>query len=204
MVNEETSLIVLLYSFYLCNYVAIILQRHSKNNGSQTQLFLFLMYNCPPVCRHKLSQERKMEKENVELIHWSDRLSCGIKLIDDQSRSLVALVNDMFNHVTGDEIQEYEYYNKIIQEAIKYIKIQFVTEEKLMLAAKIPGYAIHKKAHARFILTVIDIVNQYNAGKKINLFLFTKFLKDWILSHVALMDKQYFKRVTVTSDVTLL
>ena len=135
-----------------------------------------------------------MEKENIELIHWSDRLSCGIRLIDDQHKELVALVNDMFNHVAGNEIEEYEYYNKVIQGAIRCIKIHFVTEEKLMLAAKIPGYAIHKKAHARFILTVIDNINKYNAGKKINLFLFTKFLKDWILSHVALMDKQYFKR----------
>ena len=139
-----------------------------------------------------------MEKENIELIHWSDRLSCGIRLIDDQHKELVALVNDMFNHVAGNEIEEYEYYNKVIQGAIRCIKIHFVTEEKLMLAAKIPGYAIHKKAHARFILTVIDNINKYNAGKKINLFLFTKFLKDWILSHVALMDKQYFKGVTFT------
>jgi len=138
-----------------------------------------------------------MQEEKAELITWSDRLSCGIKLIDDQHKCLVALVNDMFNHVTGNEIQEYEYFNKIIREAIKYVKVHFATEEKLMLLAKIPGYAEHKKAHGRFILTVVDNINDFKAGKKFNLYAFTKFLKDWILSHVALMDKQDLGQIKI-------
>jgi len=138
-----------------------------------------------------------MERENSELITWSDRLSCGIKLIDDQHKELVALVNEMYNHVTGDEIQEYEYFNKVVQEAIKYARIHFATEEKIMLVAKIPGYDIHKKAHNSFILAVANNISNYKTGKKFNLFIFTKFLKDWVLSHIALMDKQYFEQIKI-------
>ena len=145
-----------------------------------------------------------MEKEKVELIKWTDRLSCGIKLIDDQHKGLVELVNDMFNHVTGDEIQEYDYLNKVIQEAIQYVRIHFATEEKLMLAAKLPGYAKHKRAHGRFILVVIDNIKNLKAGKRFNLFTFTKFLKDWILSHIALMDKQYFEQIKILPDGKLM
>jgi len=140
-----------------------------------------------------------MKKEFTELIPWSDRLSCGIKLIDDQHKELVDLVNEMFNHVAGNEIQEYDYYTKVIQEVIKYVKIHFATEEKLMLAAKLPGYATHKNAHNHFILVVVENIRIYKTRKKINLFTFTKFLKDWILSHIALMDKQYFGQLT---DIT--
>jgi hemerythrin len=103
----------------------------------------------------------------------------------------------MYNHVTGDEIQEYEYFNKVVHEAIKYAKIHFATEEKIMLAAKIPGYDIHKKAHISFILAVANSISNYKTGKKVNLFIFTKFLKDWILSHIALMDKQYFEQIKI-------
>jgi len=141
-----------------------------------------------------------MVKENSELITWSDKLSCGIKLIDDQHKELVALVNMMFNHVIGDEKQEREYFNKIIKESIKYAKIHFAIEEKIMLAARFSGYAEHKKAHSRFILTVIDNIIDYRAGKRINLFAFTKFLKDWILSHIALMDKQFFEHLKKISE----
>jgi len=134
-----------------------------------------------------------MEKEVSELISWSDRFSCGIKLIDDQHKELVALVNEMFNHVTGDEKQEYDYFNKVIQKTVKYVRVHFTTEEKIMLATKFPGYASHKKAHAVFTLAVIENSLYYKTVKRFNLFTFTKFLKDWILSHIALMDKQYFE-----------
>jgi len=141
--------------------------------------------------------EKIMESKDSELVVWSDRLSCGIKQIDNQHKGLVALVNDMFNHVTGDEVEEYVYFNKVILEAVKYIKIHFATEEKLMLAAKLPNYAMHKKAHNSFILTVVDNIYDYKAGKKFNLYSFTKFLKDWILSHVALVDKQCFAQIKI-------
>ena len=136
-----------------------------------------------------------MTREVSELITWSDKFSCGIKMIDDQHKALVALINQMFNHVTGNEKQEYDYFNKVIMEAIKYIKVHFATEEKLMLATNFPGYAEHKKAHNRFIFTVIENITDYKAGKKFILYAFTKFLKEWVLSHVALMDKQFFEHI---------
>jgi len=138
---------------------------------------------------------KEEKKEKSELISWSDRLSCGIDLIDEQHKGLVALVNEMFNHVTGNEIQEYDYFNKVIQETIQYVKIHFATEEKLMLATNFPGYAKHKRAHGLFILTVIDNIDHYKTGKRFNLFSFTKFLKDWVLSHIALVDKQCFEQL---------
>ena len=134
-----------------------------------------------------------MEKENIELVKWSDRLSCGIKLIDDQHKGLVDLVNDMFKHITGNEKQEHDYFNRVIQEAVKYVKIHFATEEKIMLATKFSGYAEHKKEHEKFVLAIVNNIKDYEAGKRLTLSAFTKFLKDWVLSHIAMMDKQYFE-----------
>jgi len=127
-----------------------------------------------------------------DLITWSDKFACGIKLIDDQHKELVELVNEMFNHVTGNGLQERDYFNRVIQEAVNYVKTHFATEEKLMLATKFPGYTEHKKEHESFILAVVDNINDYKAGKRLTLSTFTRFLKDWVLSHIALMDKKYF------------
>ena len=133
-----------------------------------------------------------MKKEDIELVTWSDRLSCGIKLIDDQHKGLVDLVNDMFKHATGNEKQEHDYFNRVIQEAVNYVKVHFATEEKIMLATKFAGYAEHKREHEKFVLAVVGNIRDYEAGKRLTLSTFTKFLKDWILSHIAMMDKQYF------------
>jgi len=133
-----------------------------------------------------------MAKENLELITWTDRLACGVKLIDDQHKGLVELVNEMFNHVTGNYQQEHDYFNRVIQEAVKYVKTHFATEEKIMLATKFAGYAEHKKEHDAFVLAVVDNIKDYEAGNRLTLSSFTRYLKEWILSHIAMVDKQYF------------
>jgi len=130
--------------------------------------------------------------KNIETITWSNTFACGIKIIDDQHKGLVNLVNEMYNHVTGDELQEHQYLKQIVQEAINYVKVHFATEEKIMTATKFSGYAEHKKEHDNFIRTVAKIIKEYNEGKRLTLAVFSKFLKEWILSHIAIMDKEYF------------
>ncbi|MCL2763520.1 MAG: bacteriohemerythrin [Treponema sp.] len=134
-----------------------------------------------------------MFNHDSELISWSNTFACGVKLIDDQHKELVELVNEMFNHVSGNEEQEREYLNDVMQKAIKYIKVHFATEEKIMTLTKFSGYASHKRAHNGFIVIIIDTLNEITCGKHISLYTFTKFLKNWVLSHIAVMDKQYFE-----------
>ncbi|MDR2479020.1 MAG: bacteriohemerythrin [Treponema sp.] len=133
-----------------------------------------------------------MAKAKSELVTWSPTYSVGIKLIDDQHKGLLNLVNDLFNHVSGDEAAERAYFQKVIQQAVQYVKIHFATEEKIMIATNFAGYAEHKKAHDVFVLTVVDNIREFEAGNKFTLSGFTKFLKEWVLTHIAIMDKQYF------------
>jgi hemerythrin len=61
-----------------------------------------------------------------------------------------------------------------------------------MRAAHYPGYAEHKRQHDRFIVEVLENIHDYETQKHYTLFSFTKFLKDWVLSHIGVMDRQYF------------
>jgi hemerythrin len=133
-----------------------------------------------------------MTKMKGDLVTWSNTFSVGIKVIDDQHKELLNLVNDMFNHVVGNEAAERAYFREIIQKAIDYVKVHFSTEEKIMLHTNFSGYAEHKKEHDAFVLAVIDKVRDFEAGKRLTLTDFTRFLKEWILAHIAVMDKQYF------------
>jgi hemerythrin len=128
-----------------------------------------------------------------ELVKWSSTFSVGVKLIDDQHKGLLNLVNDLFNHVVGDDTEERAYFKTVIQTAVNYVKVHFATEEKIMIATKFPGYAEHKRAHDTFVLTVVDNIRDFEAGRKFTLASFTKFLKEWVLTHIGIMDKQYFE-----------
>ena len=149
-----------------------------------------------------------MEKK-VEVVEWSENFSVGIKIVDDQHKGLLELVNDMFNHVVGDEQAERAYFKTVIDKAVEYVKVHFSTEEKIMIHTRFPGYAEHKKAHDSFVLTVVEKVKEFESGKDTGFTLleFTQFLKEWVLTHIAIMDKGYFvyfKRIaTRKADGTL-
>jgi hemerythrin len=139
-----------------------------------------------------------MVANKEEHVTWSPSYSMGIKLIDDQHKGLLDFVNDLFNHSTGDEAAERFYFTEVIHQAVQYVKEHFQTEEKIMIATKFPGYAEHKKIHDEFTLTVIKSVKDFESGKRLVLEKFARFLKDWVLTHVAVMDvqyAQYFKKI---------
>ena len=131
--------------------------------------------------------------QSKDFVTWTDKLACGVKLIDDQHKALVDLINDMFNHATGNAMEEHDYFNKVIQETVSYVKNHFAAEEKIMQATKFAGLADHKKEHEKFIRSVVEHIKDYESGKRYTLSTFTRVLKDWVLSHIALVDKQYFE-----------
>lgn len=133
-----------------------------------------------------------MSKEK-ELVTWNEKLACGLKPIDEQHKKLVELVNDMFRHATGNSGQEHEYFNSVIREVVDYVKYHFAAEEKILMATKYANFEEHKKEHEKFIQAIIENIRSYESGKRVALSNFTRFLRDWILSHIALVDKQYFE-----------
>jgi hemerythrin len=139
-----------------------------------------------------------MSKYDDELVTWSRTFEGGIKLIDDQHKGLINLCNDLFKHCVGDKKSESEYFKSVVKEAVAYVKEHFATEERIMLATKYGGYSDHKREHDKFVLQVVELVKEFNKTQKIDLFVTTKFLKDWILSHIAITDKlmfSYFKQI---------
>jgi hemerythrin len=132
-------------------------------------------------------------KTESELVKWSSTFSVGVKLIDDQHKELLSLTNDLFNHCIGDEASEQKYFKKIIGRAVNYVKVHFATEEKIMLATKFKGYWNHKMEHDAFVLYVVEQIKMFESGKHFTLLAFTRYLKEWILTHIAVSDKQYFE-----------
>jgi hemerythrin len=129
----------------------------------------------------------------AELVSWSSTFSVGVKLIDEQHKGLLRLTNDLFNHCVGDEESERAYFREVIGKAVDYVKVHFSTEEKIMLATKFEGYWEHKREHDAFVLNVVDQIRAFNEGKPFTLLAFTKYLKNWILTHIAVSDKLYFE-----------
>ena len=143
--------------------------------------------------------------QKTEHVKWNDSYSFGIKMIDDQHMELLDFVNDLMNYVAKDDVEDYAYFKGVMDSMVEYIKNHFTTEEKIMQATKFPGFYEHKVDHGKFTLTVIQSAKDFEAGRRLVLTNFTNFLKNWVLTHIAVMDVQYvnyFKKIaTAGTDV---
>jgi hemerythrin len=128
---------------------------------------------------------------NDILVEWNDNYSVGIDLIDGQHRQLIELTNTLYKGCLAGEESARRYFMETIQSTVDYVKYHFSAEEKLMEHFKYPNLLNHKSQHTGFVLKILEDVKSFQSGKKFVPNTFVRYLKDWILSHIAVMDRQY-------------
>ncbi|MDR2663399.1 MAG: bacteriohemerythrin [Treponema sp.] len=129
------------------------------------------------------------------LVEWDDKYSVGIQLIDDQHKELITLTNTLYKGCrTGVETAR-SYFLGAIHGAVEYVKYHFAVEEKLLDTLAYPVLEAHKSEHKDFVKKIFQDVKSFQEGKKFVPNTFVRFLRDWILSHIAVMDKKYMEYI---------
>jgi hemerythrin len=130
-----------------------------------------------------------MQEHN--LIEWTNRYRIGIPLIDGQHKKLIDMTNELYTGcLEGDEAANARFL-KTIHDAVDYVRFHFTTEEKILERINYPGIAAHKKEHENFIKEILVQVQAFQEGKKFVPNLFVRYLRDWVLTHIAVSDKLY-------------
>jgi hemerythrin len=125
------------------------------------------------------------------LVEWDERYSVGIPLVDEQHKELVTMTNTLYEAcLAGDEAAR-AYFLQAIHGTVDYVKYHFAAEERILENVKYPGIIEHKKAHEGFVKKIFEDVKSFEGGKKFVPNVFVRYLKDWILTHIAVEDKKY-------------
>jgi len=126
-------------------------------------------------------------------IEWNEKFALGITRIDEQHETLVKLCNDLY--LTLLQNKEDDNWRTHVKESLRicatYTQTHFKDEETLMEACKFPGLEHHRAEHIEFTKKVLNLTNNFESITIIDAFKFTRFLYDWILSHIALEDRLY-------------
>ncbi|EKD27068.1 MAG: hypothetical protein ACD_79C00896G0004 [uncultured bacterium] len=125
----------------------------------------------------------------MAFIDWTDSLSVGINLIDEQHKKLVGLVNSLYDAMKvgkGNDV-----LGKILEELIEYTKYHFSTEEELMKKHLYPKFLDHKKEHDALTKAAVDLAKQHKEGAMLLSMKVNTFLKDWLTNHIMGTDKKY-------------
>jgi hemerythrin len=129
--------------------------------------------------------------ETSAFVEWDDKYSVGIPLIDEQHRELIRLTNELYQGCLAGDDKARNFFFTAIRGAMDYVKRHFSAEEKILQNIRYPHLEEHRKQHEDFVRKMVTDVQSFQEGKKFVPNNFVRFLRDWVLSHIAIVDAQY-------------
>ena len=126
----------------------------------------------------------------MPLMMWNDKMSVGVAEIDAEHKTLVSMLNDLYDGVQSGHGKEA--LGKILDGLIAYTAGHFQHEERLFTQTAYPAAAAHKKEHDDLTKQVLDVQAKYKSGATGTLSLeVMNFLKNWLVTHIQGSDKKY-------------
>jgi|SRR5579863_1528815 len=125
----------------------------------------------------------------MSLLTWNDNYSVGVSTIDQQHSGLFAIVNEL--HTAMMKGQTKSVLGALLDKLVKYTQEHFAYEERMMDAAKYPGFTAHKTHHADLTKQVSEFMARYKRGDGTLNIELLRFLSDWLTKHIQKEDKEY-------------
>jgi len=127
----------------------------------------------------------------IIFVQWEERYSVGVGIIDKQHKHLFELTNMLYERCRRGESIAREHFVETLHATVEYVGIHFSTEERLMDKIHYPDRVKHKGQHVDFVKKVMESQKDFEEGKIGVAIEFVYFLRDWILSHIAIYDKNF-------------
>ena len=125
----------------------------------------------------------------MSLVIWTDKLSVGVKSIDDQHTVLFNTINDL--HAAMLKGQSRTVVGPLLHTLVDYTREHFATEEAMMEAAKYPALATHRIKHKELTKQVEEYLTRYESGDITLSIQLSNFLSDWLTKHIQSTDQEY-------------
>ena len=114
---------------------------------------------------------------------WSDSLTVGIPLVDDDHKLLIDLINQLHDSVDGNE--EHGTLGTVLNVLLEYTEYHFLREETVMDVCGYPDLSTHRAEHDALTARVREIETRYRSDKEASLGGETlRFLKYWLNGHI--------------------
>lgn len=134
-------------------------------------------------------------RENNLFIKWNPLYDTKHKIIDEQHRELVNIINDLYMSTVDHSANKNEAFIKAARRCIEYADYHFKTEEKIMDIINYSDAENHKAMHKDFCNEIVNQIKNYQEGQPFVANRFIKYLKDWLLEHIAYRDKIFVEEL---------
>jgi len=133
----------------------------------------------------------------MEVLLWDvERMGTGIKIIDEQHKKLISIINDLA--IAIDKKEENEILFEVVDRLIDYTQYHFKTEEDFFDQFDFEESSVHKSEHKYFIehFKAIQKGLVKDAKKRDTSIIklsedILLYLVDWFILHITGSDRQY-------------
>lgn len=126
----------------------------------------------------------------MALMEWNDRLSVGVRALDEDHKKLVAMLNELFDGIMANHGKEK--LENILGGLIKYTVEHFRREEEIFARTKYAGAEEHIKEHKKLTDQVLKIQQDFKTSTDGTLPLHVmNFLRQWLTKHIQGDDHKY-------------
>ncbi len=121
-------------------------------------------------------------------IKWTDDLSVGVELIDDQHKMLIEHLNNLTKAV--EQQHGASEMTETLSFLIDYTDFHFSMEERNMAAHGYPEFEAHKAKHDEFKAVLADMEVQYRDDGPTAILAesIDDLLVSWLLKHIRVVD----------------
>ncbi len=123
------------------------------------------------------------------MMSWSETLSLGDPEIDEQHRTLFALLNGLYNALLDGSARQRQ--SLLISDLTAYTRLHFQNEERYFEQFGYPELEVHARAHKELTDRLSTFRDRHERGEADLTFELLQFLGDWIIGHVMQMDMRY-------------
>ena len=122
-------------------------------------------------------------------LNWTDSFSVNVRVIDEQHKTLVGMINDLHDALQTNRGAETQ--KRIIGDMVRYATVHFQTEEKYMRQFHFPDYPSHRAEHERFSAKALELQERSENNGFILTLEIISFLKQWLQNHILGTDAGY-------------
>jgi hemerythrin len=123
------------------------------------------------------------------LIAWTSSIATGVKIIDQQHRKLLGLVNQLYAAMKSGQGQNV--LADLLRDLADYTVRHFDTEDRYFDQFHYREGPAHKKMHEELKAQVADYAAKLKSGEANMSMELMNFLRDWLLNHIAKTDMRY-------------
>jgi hemerythrin len=125
----------------------------------------------------------------VERIDWDSSFSVGVKLLDEQHKRIVNMMNRLISD--REATVRSEAISELLDGLTKYATDHFRAEEQLLEEHGYPGLAHQKEEHRAYRIKVVTLCQATISHEDSVPAGLLKFMCDWWVNHILETDMEY-------------